>query len=195
MNPIFAPRRAADVSDLIDRCRLGLIVSGTGEGLAATPLPLLAKRGRDGEVTELLGHFARSNPHVAKLEKNPYARALFLGPNAAISPKWVSKPQWGPTWNYAFVDIAVEITFLPDQNDVAVRQLVSAVEGDSWNVEQLGDRYESLIDRIIAFRARVVEQNAVFKLGQDEDRKSFSEILAGLGDDPLAALMRRQAEE
>ena len=194
MTSVFAPRRDADVADLIDACPLALLVSGEGEGFAVTPLPLLAVRDAGGRVVELIGHFARANPHVAKLEQKPRAQALFLGPNAAIPASWVSKPRWAPTWNYAFVRLDIEVRLDPEDNDAAVRQLVHAVDGDRWSVDSLGDRYAGLIGRIVAFRAKVLAVDAVFKLGQDEDRESFAEILAALGGHPLAALMQGQAE-
>lgn len=63
---------------------------------------------------------------------------------------------------------------------------------DAWKVDSLGDRYARLPPHVIAFRAHVTSATAKFKLGQDERAETFAEILAALGDTPLARLMTDQ---
>lgn len=191
----YAPRASADVADFVRAQTLGLVVSDDPDGAITTPLPLLVETGADGEVFELFGHFARSNPHLDRLRRNPRALILFQGPQAYIPPSLVSKPDWAPTWNYALVQFEVEIRLVPDENARAITELAAFLEGDgpeAWRVDRLGPRFDALVKHVVAFRARVRSTSAKFKLGQDEDDSTFTEILDGLGDMPLTRMMREQ---
>jgi predicted FMN-binding regulatory protein PaiB len=162
------------------------VVSG-GERLRATPLPLRPLIGPSGAVTHLVGHFARSNPHVEALKQDPRALILLLGPHGYVSPSWFTDRAQAPTWNYASTQFLAEIAFVEDDADILhlLQDLVSAMEAgrpNAWRIDELGPRYKLLSRRIIGFRARVLEARPAFKLGQDERGDTFSEILAGLGE-------------
>lgn len=194
-NP-FIPRRPEDVADLVRGQTLALVVTRTAGRFFATPLPLLVETDDGGSVTALVGHFARANPHAVAAQADPEALILLLGPHGYIAPGWVSQPAWAPTWNYALATFETRLEFLPDYADQVIRDLTTAMEGDgpdAWRVDSLGDRYAKLLPRVIAFRAHVTRATAKFKLGQDETAQSFSEILAALGDTPLARLMMDQS--
>lgn len=190
----FAPRNPGDVAAMIREEVLGLVTTHDNQGFITTPLPLLAECNEAGEVTALIGHFATANPHVARAQANPRAQVTFFGPHAYISPSMVSKPDWGPTWNYRLAQFEVDIAFEPGNEDAAIRDLAEVLEGDRWQVEQMGARYAGLVQHVIAFRATVVGASARFKLGQDESDQSFGEILAALGDTPLSRAMRTQRD-
>jgi transcriptional regulator len=195
---MFAPRHGSDVARLIETRVLGTITTYDAEGFIATPLPLLAVCDGDGAVEEFIGHFARSNPQVARAQQNPVAQITFLGAQGYVSPTIVSKPGWAPTWNYQFAQFEVEIEFRPEQNDAAIRALIGHMEGfddGAWSVDQVGERYARLVPHVVAFRASVRSQTVKFKLGQDEDRTSFDEIVAWLGEDRLALAMIEQRVE
>lgn len=192
-NP-FLPREDSDVADLVRANPLCWLVSGTADERFATPLPLLPETEGHGAVTSLLGHFGRSNPHVAALQASPHATILSMGANGYITPRLVSKRGWGPTWNYAVTRFEVEVRFVPEENDAALTQLAAALEqsaDEPWSPVQMGARYDQLSRHIIAFRATILSQHPRFKLGQDEDDTSFAEIVEGLGDRTLAELMAR----
>ena len=59
----------------------------------------------------------------------------------------------------------------------------------------MGGRYDQLRRHIIAFRAHVHATHATFKLGQEEDLRTFDEIVSALEDAPLARLMSGQRSE
>src|SRR5262249_61483158 len=97
------------------------------------------------------------------------------------------------TWNYATAQFDVDIEFRPQDNGDALRRLVHKMESGRrvpWTVEQMGERYESMAGRIVAFRAHVRSRSGRFKLGQDESRKSFSEIVEQVGDEALRRWMK-----
>jgi len=194
----FAPRHPEDVARLVESAVLGLVTTHDALGYIATPLPLLAHCDEQGAVREFVGHFARANPQLARAQQSSRAQITFLGPHAYIAPWMVRREDWAPTWNYQFAQFEVDMVFEPDRNDDAIRALVEHLEGvgdTSWSVESVGPRYERLIANVVAFRARVRGSSARFKLGQDEDRQTFDEIVAALGNGPLVAAMRRQRSD
>jgi transcriptional regulator len=198
LTSLFTPRAAGDVAELVRRQTLALVVTRTAGRFFTTPLPLLVETDAAGAVSALIGHFALGNPHAAAAQADPDALILLLGPHGYIPPGWVSQPAWAPTWNYALAAFEVRLVFDPAQNDQVIRDLTKALEGDgpdAWSVDQMGERYTRMLPHVIAFRAEVVATTAKFKLGQDESPQSFGEILAALGDSPLARLMVEQSPE
>jgi transcriptional regulator len=186
--------RDPEILRLIDEHPLAWIVSHGASGFGATLLPFLAEQGDDGRIITLLGHFASSNPQVQALRESPRAAILFLGPHAYISPEYVTKPGWAPTWNYASARFEVDIDFQPAANDHALALLVARMERDRrepWTTAKMGARYAQLSQRVVAFRARVHAVNAKFKLGQDETHATLDELLARTPDPPLVSWMRR----
>jgi transcriptional regulator len=189
----FAARTPADLQRVVDAYPLAWIVSAAGEGSVATPLPLIPNTDGDGNILSLTGHFSLANPQVPALRRQAAATVLFMGPQGYVSPELVSQSRWAPTWNYAVVRFDVEVEFRPDENHAALGRLVERMERgrpDPWTTAALGERYAELARRIIAFRAHVRSAHAKFKLGQDERRETFAEIVHGLGDRELARWMQ-----
>lgn len=174
-----------DVARLIASHPLGWIVPRGAPGLAA-PMPLLL----DGE--SLLGHLPRAHPLAGALAADPSAVFLFLGPHGYITPEWLSDKDWAPTWNFALATITAEVVIDDAFTDEALRRLVAHMEQGReapWTVEAMGPRYAALRERVIGFRATITGCKLRLKLGQDESDTAFGEILAGLGDTPLARWM------
>ena len=189
----FEPRSAADLLRLVEEYPLAWVVSHGGAGFGATPLPLLAETDASGQINVLVGHFALSNPQVEQLRAAPRARVIFSGPHGYISPELVSRPGWAPTWNYTTAQFDVEIEFRPDENGAALERLVARMERDRpdpWTTSRMGERYATMVRKIIAFRAHVRRCSGRFKLGQDETPATLSEILSGLDDVALVRWMR-----
>ena len=195
----FAPRAPDDVRRLLLDHPLAWLVSARGGDLRATTLPLRPVFGPDGEVEALIGHFARSNPHLETVAADPRALALFLGPHGYVSPSWLSDRTQAPTWNYASAQFLLDITLADDEAslDALMRDLVGAMEAErprAWRLEEMGERYRRLSRGVIGFRAAVRERRPRFKLGQDERPDVFPEILEGLNRDGRADLSRWMAD-
>ncbi len=141
---------------------------------------------------------ARSSPLCAALQRNARALILFSGPQGYISPSWMSDRTWAPTWNYAVVQFLVTIAFdeSPARLEAHLDDLVGAMERGrpgAWQRSEMGARYEKIKRMIIPFDAKVMQQRAKFKLGQDEKDSVFVEITAALGQsgaENLLAWMR-----
>lgn len=186
MNPLFEPRDPALIDRLIGDYPLALLVS---HRLNASPLPLLAEPDGEGGIASLFGHLARANPLVADFAEDPAGLVVFNGPQGYVSPSLVSRPDWGPTWNYAVLRFRVEVAFVPDETSRALEQLAAKLEGETWSLARLGARADAMMTHIIAFRARVTGTDHVFKLGQDESVQTHREIVAGHADRVLADWM------
>ena len=195
----YAARSPEDVARLVLENPLAWIVSGTDGAPSSTLLPLRPRFGGDGEITHLIGHFARGNPQVRELQREARASILFRGPQGYISPSWFADRTQAPTWNYASAEFRVEIGFRDDPGVLEgdLRDLVAAMEAGragAWGIEDMGERYGRLAPRIIAFEAAVLEVRAAFKLGQDERDDVYADIRRGLsaaGRDQLLAWMER----
>lgn len=197
MSHPFAPRSEAAVLDLIRAYPLAWVVSA-GSGFNATPLPLLPECDADGKLVSFLGHFALSNPQVEALRADPNALLLFKGPDGYISPRLVSNPTWGPTWNYAVARFQVRIVFAPEDNDLALNTLAAVLEAgqaDPWTTARMGPRYNQLRQYIVAFHAHIDHSHTTFKLGQDEAADTFDEIVSGHADPDLRAWMQQRRDE
>lgn len=180
-----------DVRDLVAAYPLAWVMARNGE---ASLLPLIGVVADDGNLAELIGHFALSNPLRQALAADSRATVLFNGPQGYVSPSHAGRRDWGPTWNYAQIRIDAEITIDAALTAPALDLLIEHVESDKpepWAAAELGDRYDRLIDRIVGFRARVVSVAGRFKLGQDEDLPTLRNILSNLPDPELVSWMRR----
>lgn len=199
----FDARSPEDVQGLVLAHPLAWVVSTGADRPPSTLLPIRPQFDAEGRITHLIGHFARSNPQVAHLRREPLASILFLGPHGYISPSWFADRTQAPTWNYASAEFRVKIEFLEDDAELEaiLRDLVAAVESgraNAWTLEDMGERYSQLSRRIIAFRAPVQLERAKFKLGQDERDDVYADIRRGLIDagreDLLAWMDRFNAE-
>ncbi|MGN6152412.1 MAG: FMN-binding negative transcriptional regulator [Lysobacteraceae bacterium] len=200
---LFEPAGDAPLRRLVAAHPFALVVSA-GDGVpTATPLPLLWKDAERGSA--LVGHFARANPQVEALRRDPRALVVFTGAQGYVSPSWLRDRTQAPTWNYETVHFEVEIAFDDTQAaiDDALGLLVAHMERDrpaAWSAAEMGARYASLSRAVIAFEARILATHAKFKLGQNERADVRADILAALADggggDPashatLLAAMRR----
>lgn len=191
----FAPSANAEVVRLIQEHPLAWIVSCGARDFSATLLPLQPIADAQGRVERLAGHFARSNAHVEVLQRNPRAVVLFLGPQGYISPSWIHDRTWAPTWNYASVQFLANIEFFEDATrlDNLLRDLVGTMESGrlrAWSPDEMGARYGNLARHVIGFDARVLEQRAKFKLGQDERDTVFHNITLALREAGAEDLLR-----
>lgn len=190
MTSLYAPRETADIARLIADHPLAWLVS---RHFRASPLPLIAETDASGAVVALFGHCARRNPLVADFTADPRGLILFNGPAGYVPTTLLSKPDWAPTWNYAVLRFQVDVEFVGAETRDAIERLVDKMEGDAWSTTSLGERYETMLDQIIAFRAHVRFAEHRFKLGQDESPQGFAEIVAGHTDPTLVKWMEGQA--
>jgi predicted FMN-binding regulatory protein PaiB len=196
---LFQPRSEQDVLRLLREQPFGWLISGHGETFRASALPFRPRLGPAGTLVGLWGHFARSNPQYEVLKRDPRAEILILGANGYISPSWMADRTQAPTWNYASAQFLTHVRFIEDDAGLeqVLRDLIGAMEGGrpkAWSIEDMGARYAKLARRIVAFEANIVEIRPKFKLGQDERRDVFGDIMRGLEETEADALRLLMAD-
>jgi transcriptional regulator len=195
----YPPLEPSHVSQLIERHPLAWIVSCNDGDFTVTPLPLRPVVDASGVVTQLVGHFARSNPHVDVLKRHPRALVLFRGEQSYVSPSWMADRTFAPTWNHMGVQFVVDIEFHENTDTLreVLRDMIDTMEAgrpNAWRLEETAHRYEKLVPHIVSFDAHVRETKAVFKLGQDERLPIYQGSVQGLsesGETELVEWMQR----
>ena len=118
----------------------------------------------------LWGHFARINAQVKALQTNPKALAIFMGPQAYMSPSVYPDLARVPTWNYVTLHAQGEVEFLdePQTKDQLLKQLIADHELSyvaQWKA--LSEEYQSkMLGAIIGFKMRVTHCQFKIKINQ-----------------------------
>ena len=177
---IFACMRAA---------RLANLVTATADGPQVSPLPLLLDDS-EGEFGTLHGHLARANPQW-RLPAIGDAVAVFMGPDAYITPSWYqTKQETGkvvPTWNYVTVHAHGPVEFYDDTERLltVVTRLTQMHEGDRakpWAVSDApADYMAAQLRGIVGLRIPITRLEGKKKMSQNRseaDRRGVAEGLA-----------------
>jgi transcriptional regulator len=149
----------------------------------ATQVPVLISE-EDG-CLHLRGHIMRNNDHHLAFAGNSNVLALFTSPHTYVSASWYSNKLQGSTWNYMTVQAKGTLSFLPEEDLLAVLHDLTAQFEDNPSSPSLFEHIpQDYIDRmkkaIVAFEIRVTAIDHVFKLSQNRDQESFDTILQKL---------------
>ncbi len=156
-----------------------LIGTATDQQPVATQIPVLFREREDKLF--LVGHLMKQTDHHKAFLDNNQALVLFTGTHAYISASWYENKQQASTWNYMTVHIKGTLRYLPDEELPAILDEVTAYfENDSSSpslYKHLPEDYLlRLMKAIAAFEIEVEQTNAIFKLSQNRDEKSFQQI-------------------
>ena len=196
MDPVpshFQPSETA-VLDLIRSHPLAWVVTSD---LRAILLPIRPIQGSGECLSAFRGHMPRRIS--SWFADGSTALLLFTGPSAYISPSWFTNRKQAPTWSSASAAFRCSIRLIdePEELRASLTDLAETLEAErpkAWNLAEVGERYDGLARRILAFRADILDQRAAFRLGQDEDEQTFADTLAGLrteGRESFAELMTK----
>jgi len=166
------------------------------------PLLLDAGIGRYGALT---GHLARANPQWRASDLGKPALAIFMGPDASVSPSWYpSKHEHGravPTWNYTTVHARGTLEILDDPQRLLahVEQLTDRHEGRFAVPWKVGDAPADYLQRhlkgLVGIALKIESLEGKMKLSQNRSTADRRGVVAGLsasdraGDRATAALM------
>ena len=146
------------------------LVSCDDEGFPfASHLPLKLMEEGDA-ATLLLGHCARGNPHARYLQQRPEALAIFMGPQAYMSPGVYPDLQRVPTWTYLAVHARVRARLLDGEEakDALLKQLINDHEPDyaaQWRA--LPESYtHGMLNGIVAFELTFLDVQSKVKINQ-----------------------------
>ncbi|TWB56164.1 FMN-binding negative transcriptional regulator [Nitrospirillum viridazoti] len=168
----------------------------------ASPLPLLL-RADEGPYGTLYGHVAKANPQWRETPAGSPALAIFMGPDAYITPSWyATKAETGkvvPTWNYATIHARGPINFFEDADALLdlVHGLTDRHEGGRtapWTVADApADFIQAQLRGIVGFRLMLTSIEGKWKMSQNRpaaDRDGTANGLARDGAASVAALVR-----
>ena len=186
--PPFLEEDPEAIRGMIRSVPLATLVTFTGEGLKATPLPLCLEARDDGNDV-LHGHVARANPQW-RLDPVGEAMAVFQGPDAYVSPSWYpSKQRHGqvvPTWNYVAVHAYGPLEVFEDEDrlrEVVTRltQAHEAPRATPWAVTDAPEPFVAAQLRgIVGVRLPITRVEAKVKLSQNRDDADQEGVAAAL---------------
>jgi transcriptional regulator len=168
--------------------RLCSFVTATADGLIATPLPILLDD-TEGAHGVLYGHVARANPQWRSAPVAE-AMAIFMGPDAYITPSWyATKQETGkvvPTWNYIAVHAYGPVEFFEDAArllDVVTRltELHEGPRADPWAVTDApADFVRAQLRGIVGLRMPLARIEGKRKMSQNRSAEDRARVTAGL---------------
>ena len=194
--PAFDVTDPTTIARLIRELALAQVVTHGAGGLTASSVPLVLDEPPTGPW-RLRGHLARANPQARSDGAGRPCLALFLGPQAYVSPSaYATKAETGkvvPTWNY--VEVHVHGTFRLVDDASTTRRVVTdltdlheAGRPVPWHVTDAPDGYvEGLVRGIVAFEIEVGRVEAKAKLSQNKSEADRRGVIADLADRPGGA--------
>jgi transcriptional regulator len=186
--PAFREDDLAAQHKTMREARLASLVTFTAEGLAATPLPLFLVPG-EGPYGTLYGHLARANPQW-RLPPTGDAMALFMGPDAYISPSWypskLEHQKVVPTWNYVAIHAYGPVEFFEGADrllEVVTRltDLYERPRAEPWAVTDAPERFiGAQLKGIVGLRLPIVRLEGKRKMSQNRSAEDRAGVATGL---------------
>lgn len=186
--PAFKNDDIESIRATIRGARLANLVTATSEGPIATPLPLFLEES-EGEHGVLYGHLAKANPQW-RLPTTGDALAIFMGPEAYVTPSWyATKQETGkvvPTWNYVAVHAYGSVEFFqePERLLDVVTRLTNKHEGSRakpWAVSDApADFIAAQLRGIVGLRIPVTRFESKRKMSQNRPEADRVGVVVGL---------------
>jgi transcriptional regulator len=198
----FAQNDIVVLHDAIRRSGLATLVTHGDAGLVASHVPMLLDPEPAPNGT-LLGHVARDNPQWRGGAAGE-SLALFLGPDAYVSPAWYETKKRNakvvPTWNYVAIHAYGPVEFFDDETRLRaivtrLTQKFEAARPKPWAVTDAPEDYvRMMLKAIVGFALPIARLEGKWKMSQNrppEDRASAAAALAREGKDAVASLIKK----
>jgi transcriptional regulator len=147
-----------------------------------------------GPLGQLRCHVARANPQWRDSDFTKPALAVFMGPDAYISPSWYpSKQEHGkavPTWNYVAICARGRIEVVTDRDALLAHvtelsQHHEAAFREPWQVSDAPDDYiEKQLRAIVGFKLTIEALEGKMKLSQNRSETDRASVAAALSASP-----------
>lgn len=197
----------------IETIAFGTLVTSGRKGLMASHIPMLLEKS-PGEPDNIVGHIARGNLQWRDTEKGSRGLAIFVGPEAYISPSWYQSGKVGgksvPTWNYISVHARGVVTFFHERKRLLsivtrLTELHEKLSSTDWSVEYPPKEYlETELKAIVGFEMPIETIEGKWKMGQNRtgvDRKGAIDGLRRRGhrrdsevSDEMESALRKDRE-
>ncbi len=185
----FKEDRVPELHAAIRGIALGTLVSAGPTGLIASHVPMLVDP-EPAPFGTLLGHIARANPH-GEVPPDTEALAIFLGPNAYITPSWYATKRETekvvPTWNYVAVHASGRLRFFDDPARLLalVTRLTDTHEAPReapWAVSDAPAEFVSgMLAAIVGFELPIARLEGKWKISQNRPAVDRAGVIDGLG--------------
>ncbi|WP_024275792.1 FMN-binding negative transcriptional regulator [Hyphomicrobium sp. 802] len=186
--PAFRDDDLTRIHQTIRESGLATLVTAAEGGLTGTPLPMFLDTS-EGEKGTLYAHLARANPQW-KVAPSGEAMAIFMGPDAYITPSWyATKQQTGkvvPTWDYVAVHAYGLVEFFEDADsllDVITRltNLHEQTRAEPWAVSDApADYIKAQLRGIVGVRMPITKLEGKRKLSQNYSAADRAGVIEGL---------------
>ncbi len=167
--------------------------SAADNAMTATHLPLLVKD--EGEHGLIEGHFARANPHWARLAGRE-TLVVFPGPHSYVTPSLYTEELSVPTWNYIAIHAygTPELIEDADGKNRLVEELIAKHDApvlEHWRVQPEGYR-RTMLAGIVGFRMPIARIEGKFKISQNRNAGERANVKAAhaAGSDDQRELAR-----
>ena len=190
----FAERDLNVLHDSIEESRFGVLVL-CGDGPLAAHIPFVLERDAGPRGT-LRAHVARADPLARQLGAGAEALAIFGGPKAYVSPRWLAHGGL-PTYNYVAVHAHGTPAVLAEPSAVwrHLGELAEVHERERartstrhpsaapWSIEDAEPGLvERLLEHIVAFELPIASIQGKRKLSQNRSAENRAAVISGLRD-------------
>lgn len=188
------------IARLLRQNGFALLMSGSGDSLQATHLPL-TYHPEIGSSGSLFGHVARANGQWRSLD-GASVLAVFSGPHGYISPSWYRTGPSVPTWNYEAVHVYGTARLRDGETELRpiLEALTGQFEDPGWSLaDQPADYIRRMSRAIIGIEIAITKIEAKRKLSQNRPAADIDGVVQALeasgtdADRALAAAMRAAA--
>lgn len=167
----------------------GSLVTLGADGIEASHVPMLIDPAPAPYGT-LIGHIAKANPQWRTMRAEVPALAMFLGPDAYVTPAWYpTKQESGkvvPTWNYVAIHASGRLTFFeePERLLALVTRLTEhheAGRAEPWAVSDAPAEYvQGMLKGIVGFELAVTRLEGKWKMSQNRPAQDRAGVVDGL---------------
>jgi transcriptional regulator len=192
----FKEEQVPVLHDAIRRTGLAMLVTMGPGGLQASHVPMLLDA-EPAPFGTLHGHVARANPQWRTSAADVEALAIFVGPDAYITPAWyATKAETGkvvPTWNYVAVHAYGPLSFFddPDRLLALVTKLTMSHEAarpEPWAVSDAPAEYvQGMLRSIVGFEMPIARLEGKWKMSQNRPGRDVAGVVEGLAREGGAA--------
>jgi transcriptional regulator len=187
--PHFKEDRVPVLHEAIRQARIATFVTTGSAGLVASHIPMTIDP-EPGPYGTLCGHVSRANPQWRDIVADSQSLAIFLGPNAYITPSWyATKRETGkvvPTWNYVAVHAYGTARFFDDPERLLalVTKLTETHEGSRsapWAVSDApADYVQAHLKGIVGFELPIARLEGSWKMSQNRPAADRAGVVEGL---------------
>jgi transcriptional regulator len=187
--PHFKEEQLPVLQEAIRNSRLASLVTMTAGGLVASHVPLHFDP-EPAPYGTLRGHVARANTQWRDSNSDVEGLAIFMGPEAYISPAWYPSKQADgkvvPTWNYVAIHAYGRVSFFDDTDRLLalVTALTEQHEGkraEPWAVSDApADYIRARLKGIVGFDMPIARLEGKWKMSQNQAAENRLGAEAGL---------------